>query len=670
MPEAAVNLAPDTPARGPRQMPLYGSEAAPLSVGEALRVLKKSWPFIAEQRRLVMLKCSLIVVALVFLLLGPWPLKIIIDNVIDGHPLTGAPAAILLPLVGPDRWALLTAVMVFLVFTLIVIGAAGEQPIGLNTDVGGKGLDQAGSTGNGANDGDSIWNGLFGYLETAITIDLTQRLNQSVRTAVYDRLLAAPLTVYSDQKIGDAVFRAMNDSQAIGDLLGNGILRPLLSFLIFLGTLLIVWAQFRNEPLIPLVAALMLPTVAIGSGIFGRLFRDQNQRMRERGSDVMAAFEERLAQVQLIKAFGQEAREASHIDAASRRSYAETLKLVALIAACALVLVPLVALLAGFAVYHLLLEVVYNRITLGDVILLITYGALLIVPMGNIGLTWASLQGAVAGMRRVHSVLDSLGTDSGPSEDGAALPSVSLIELKDVSLGYSNEPILHDVSLSMRRGEMIAIAGPSGVGKTTIIYAIARFLQTLAGDVYFDGHPSRAFSTRELRRRIGFVFQQEALFSASIADNIRYGVPEASLESVKSAARAAGAADFIEQMPQGYATILGRRGARLSVGQKQRIAIARALLRKPELLILDEPTAPLDSASERALMATLRELAQDRMVLIVAHRANAFAACDRVYFVDEGTIVASGTHDDLLTRWPAYARYLAGTQSEIPTGTA
>src|SRR5262250_2293812 len=196
----------------PRINRLYSGEEAPLNLSTAWRVLVKAWPFISEHRRLVILKCSLILIAVAFYLAGPWPLKIIIDNVIDGRPLTGWPAAILVPIVGTSRAELLVAVTVFMAFTLIVIGSSGDPPLALSTSVGGLGLDQAGATTDDANTGNSNWNGLFGYLETAVTIRLTQNINQSVRTAVYRRFLAAPLTLYGDQKIGDAVFRAMNDS--------------------------------------------------------------------------------------------------------------------------------------------------------------------------------------------------------------------------------------------------------------------------------------------------------------------------------------------------------------------------------------------------------------------------------------------------------------------------
>jgi ABC-type multidrug transport system fused ATPase/permease subunit len=672
MPEQAAphdNSSPEmlvaVPTGNARTNRLYTREEHHLTAGEAWRILVKSWPFISEQRRLVWLKCAVIIGSLLFYLAGPWPMKIIVDNVIDRRPLIGIPADILIPIVGASRSALLIAVTLFLIFTLALIGAVGDPPVRLDTAVGGRGLDQVGATTNAANAASSEWNGLFGYFETAITIDLTQRVNQAVRTAVYNRFLSAPLAVYTDQKIGDAVFRAMNDSASIGDLLYNGVVRPIASLVIFVCTTAILWAQFSNEPLIPIVAVLTLPVVAIGSGVFGRLFRDQNQRMRERGSDVMAAFEERLAQVQLIKAFGQEARETSKIDATSWSSYSATLKMLGLILLCAFVLIPLIALFLIAVVYHLMLEVIHGRITLGDVVLMLSYGGLLMTPMANIGSTWASLQGAVAGMRRVHSVLDRLGDDAKRSSNRVPLAPISYIEFRNVALGYDDNLVLHDVSMVLRSGEMAAIAGASGAGKTTIIYAIPRFIERRAGEILFDQRSSDTIATHDLRRRVGFVFQQESLFAASIADNIRYGVSSASFDAVKRAADAAGASEFIEQMQHGYDTMLGRRGARLSVGQKQGIAIARALLLNPEVLILDEPTAPLDSGNETALMTTLRALARDRIVLLVAHRADTLAACDRIYFVHESTIAACGTHDDLLATFPAYARYLAATQPEI-----
>jgi ATP-binding cassette subfamily B protein len=189
-------------------------------------------------------------------------------------------------------------------------------------------------------------------------------------------------------------------------------------------------------------------------------------------------------------------------------------------------------------------------------------------------------------------------------------------------------------------------------------------MEPLGGKILIDGIDARGLSAAVLRERVGFVFQQEALFSATIADNIRYGSPRASMEEVRHAAALAGAAEFIGALPEGYATMLGRRGTRISVGQKQRIAIARALLRRPDLLILDEPMAPLDPSSEAALIATLREIARTRIVLIVAHRPNTLAACDHVFFLNGGTLAASGSHQELLGS-SAYRTYLAVTESEI-----
>jgi ABC-type multidrug transport system fused ATPase/permease subunit len=645
---------------------LYADERAPLTWREAWQLLVKSWPYVSRYRRLVAIKCALVFVSLTFFLMTPWPLKIVIDNVIDGHPLTGIPGAILTPIAGDSRTALLLAVSLFLVLTVVLIGMVHGEAQSLGTNVNSGGLDQAGITANDANEGGSLWNGLFGYLESRITIELTQRMNQSLRTAIYERFLRSPLALYADQKIGDAVFRVMYDSASIGPVFYRGVLAPVMSVFMFVMAIIVLSIQFSNQPVIIVVAILFLPVVAIGSSIFGRAIRDQSQSMRESGSDVMAAFEERVAQVQLIKSFGQESRETAVVDAASWQSFRSTLRMFAIWVVMIIVIAPVGWALVGYSLYYVMMQVIDGRMTLGDIVLLAGYGALLANPMAIIGGTWASVQTSVAGLRRVHSVLDNLAEPVSDGRGDGLGGRIGNLEFSGVAIGYGATTVLSGVTMSMRAGEMVALAGPSGCGKTTLIHSIPRFIEPSAGTIAFDGVDSRAVAPDTIRARVGFVFQNESLFSTSIEDNIRYGSDSSSQADVREAAAMAGAAEFIDRLPDGYSTMLGRRGARLSVGQKQRIAIARALLRRPEIIVLDEPAAPLDPASESELLKTLSALARDRIVIIVAHRAGTLAACDRVFFVHGGTIAASGTHAHLLATDRDYQAYLAQSAAEIP----
>ncbi len=653
-------------SRDSRANLLYADEQAPLTLREAWRILIKSWPYVSRYRRLVAIKCALVFVSLTFFLMTPWPLKIVIDNVIDGHPLTGVPSAILTPMVGTSRSGLLLAVSLFLFLTVILIGMVHGEAQSLGTNVNSGGLDQAGITANDANDGGSLWNGLFGYLESRVTIDLTQRMNQSLRSAIYERFLRSPLALYADQKIGDAVFRVMYDSASIGPVFYRGVLAPIMSVFMFVMAIIVISIQFSNQPVIVAVSILFLPVVAIGSSLFGRVIRAQSQSMRESGSNVMAAFEERVAQVQLIKAFGQESRETAAVDAASWQSFRSTLRMLAIFFVIVIVLAPVSCALIGYSLYYLMMQVIVGKMTLGDIVLLAGYMGMLASPMSTIGSTWASIQASVAGLRRVHSVLDNLAEPVSDGSGDGLSGRLNRLEFNGVAVGYGATTVLRDVTMSMRAGEMVALAGPSGCGKTTLIHSIPRFVEPSAGTIAFDGIDSRAVAPDTIRARVGFVFQNESLFSTSIEDNIRYGSDSSSDADVREAAAMAGAAEFIDRLPDGYSTMLGRRGARLSVGQKQRIAIARALLRRPEIIVLDEPAAPLDPASESELLKTLTELARNRIVIIVAHRAGTLAACDRVLFVHGGTIAASGTHAHLLATDRDYQAYLAQTDAEIP----
>ncbi|MGO9602080.1 MAG: ABC transporter ATP-binding protein [Candidatus Binataceae bacterium] len=649
-----------------RENHLYSGEQPTLRPGEAWRLFVRSWRFIREYRRLIWFKSILALVSLTFFLMTPWPLKIVIDNVLSGHPLTGIPARLISPFAGTDRALILLAVTAFLAVAAILVGMVADESVALGTDVQSGGLDQAGFTANDANDGWSLWNGFFGYLETSITLDLTQRITQSVRTAVYEAFMTSPIGLYSDQKIGDAVFRVMHDSATVSAVFYRGVLAPILSIIMYAMAMVVLWAEFPDEPVIPVIATLFLPVFAIGATLFGRLLRSQSQEMRERGSDVMAAFEERLSQVQLIKAFGQESQEAKAIDESSWKSFRSTLKLLAIGIALFLVLTPLIGFLMFTALYHVMKAVIAARMTLGDIVLLAGYGALLARPMATLGGTWAAMQLPAAGLRRIYSVLDRLG-ETLPRGGAVNLAEpISSIEFRDISVGYfAGVPVLDHLSFNLRTGEVVALAGPSGAGKTTLILALPRFLEPQTGTVFLNGVDMAQMALSTVRARIAFVFQQEALFSATIEDNIRYGRLEATPEEVRRAAETAGAAEFIEKLPDGFATMLGRRGTRLSVGQKQRIAIARALMGNPDVLILDEPTAPLDTASENKLIAMLRELARTRIVLIVAHRVSTLAASDRVLFVRDGALQASGTHSLLLASSASYRSYLAATESVI-----
>jgi ATP-binding cassette subfamily B protein len=645
---------------------LYADEQRPLRAREVARLFVRSWRFIREFRRLVWLKAILAVVSLTFFLMTPWPLKIVIDNVIDRHPLTGIPRALIVPLAGTAPANILLAVTLFLLVAALLVGMVADRAVNLDTTVQSGGLDQAGFTQNDANEGWSLWNGLFGYLETNVTLELTQEITQSVRTAVYRAFVESPLSLYSDQKIGDAVFRVMHDSAAVSAVFYRGVLAPVLSIIMFFMALIVLWAQFPQVPLIPELAALVLPIFAIFATVFGKVLRGQSQKMRESGSGVMAAFEERLSQVQLIKAFGQERRESQSIDRASWSSFRSTLKMLAIGLALFVVITPMVGFLMLTALYHTMHLVISGKMTLGDVVLLAGYGALLARPMATLGGTWAAMQLPAAGLRRIHSVLDRLEPNAPSGNADEIGRPIETVEFRNVSVGYAKEaPVLQSVSLALHTGELVALAGASGAGKTTLILALPRLLEPIAGDILLNGIDSRRLAPATLQKRVGFVFQQEALFSATIADNVRYGRLTATDEEVHEAAAMAGAAEFIERLPDRYGTILGRRGTRLSVGQKQRIAIARALLAGPDVLILDEPTAPLDTASENNLIATLRALARTRIVLIVAHRASTLTACDRVLFIDQGTLAASGTHAKLMASLDSYRDYVAATGSEI-----
>ena len=304
-------------------------------------------------------------------------------------------------------------------------------------------------------------------------------------------------------------------------------------------------------------------------------------------------------------------------------------------------------------------EVLAGRLTVGELLIFIAYLAQLYEPLNQLSHVGAPVSGAGAGTRRVFEILDSpeeVG-DKGnrlPAQNRAVLGN---IEFKNVSFGYEpGREILKGINFAVRKGERVAIVGPSGAGKTTVLNLLPRFFDPASGSIELDGVDLREFGLKELRSQIGLVLQQPIILPATIAENISYGKPGATLSEIQAAARMANADSFIEVMPRKYETIIGEGAARLSIGEQQRINLARAFLKDAPILLLDEPTSALDAESESLVLSGIEKLTQGRTTLIVAHRLSMVLHADRILVLDGGKIVEFGTHEELLRRSGYYSR--------------
>jgi ATP-binding cassette subfamily B protein len=445
-------------------------------------------------------------------------------------------------------------------------------------------------------------------------------------------------------RTGDIMARMTNDLNAVRMLLGPAIMYSA-NTLIF--TAAALWFMVRNSPRLTFYAFLPLPLVSIIIQYFGRRIHERFERIQAMFSDISARAQENFSGARVIRAYVQEEAEIASFERANQEYIRRSLKLVRLMG----MLWPTLELMLGLAMVLVLWmggrEVLAGRMQIGAFTAFNIYMMQLMFPVIALGWVVNIFQRGTASLIRLNEVLQ----EQPQIRDGTEARDLNLsgeVEFRGLNFSYEGKPVLHDVNLHIPAGTSMAIVGPTGSGKTTLVNLIPRIYDAAPGMVLIDGHPVREFSLASLRKEIGFVPQETFLFSERIRENIALGVESATDRQIHEAAAAANIAQDIEDFPEQYQTMVGERGITLSGGQKQRTAIARALIRNPRILILDDALSSVDTHTEDKILNHLREVMHGRTTIFISHRVSTVRNADRIAVLHEGRIVESGTHDELL----------------------
>ena len=500
---------------------------------------------------------------------------------------------------------------------------------------------------------------VFEFLQTYLMNDVSQRVIRDVKNIIYKKLLTLSMDFYSTNPTGKLMSRVTYDAAVIRDSISTGLTDLLyqpVQLIIYIGMLLTIKAYFSIPWSLIVISLCLFSLVVYPVVKIGKRLKSISRQTQEKAGDITTTLHETISGVRVVKAFSMEDYETRKFEAQNQYFYRLAMKAVK-----RMTVVSPITEFVGMLCIAIILWIAGKRIVSGELSAgaFITFlAAMLSVmrPIKRLTNVYSINQQAMAAADRIFEVLDTTPSVH-DKPDAIALPKISKgISFRSVSFGYDDKTVLKDISCDVPVGNVAAFVGPSGVGKTTILNLLPRFYDVTKGAVTVDGIDIRDCTLKSLMSQIGIVTQETILFNDTVASNIAYGVAGAGIEDITKAAKIANAHNFIVKMPQGYDTIVGERGFRLSGGEKQRLAIARAVFKDPPILILDEATSQLDTESEMLVQEAIDRMMAGRTVFVVAHRLSTIKHANRIYVLDKGQIMENGTHDELLKKGGLYKR--------------
>jgi subfamily B ATP-binding cassette protein MsbA len=549
-------------------------------------------------------------------LAAPWPVKVVIDNVVGGHRLPEALAWVhdLALAQGKLGLAAIAALAVLLIAT---IGAIAS------------------------------------YIDNYYTESVGQWVANDLRVRVYEHLHRLSLTYYDNQRTGPLLSTITNDVTTVQNFASSSTLDILIDMLTIVGMLgLMFWLNWDFA----LIAVGVTPFLLFFVARFNKIVKKVTREVRARQSDIVAVVQQGLESVRVVKAFGRQDLESERLSEASRATVEAAMKARRVKSLLSPAVTIVVAACTAFVLYRGTGLILADAMTVGSLTVFLAYLAKFFKPVQDLAKMTNVIAQTTVGLERIRKILDADNVIAEKPDARVMSGCRGEIRFEHVAFGYDpKELVLHDVDFRIAPGQAVGIVGTTGGGKSTIVSLIPRFYDPVAGRVLIDGVDLRDIKLDSLRKHIGFVLQDTVLFQGTVRENIAYGRPDATDEEIVAAAKLANADEFIAHMTHGYETMVGERGLTLSGGQRQRIGIARAIIRNTPILILDEPTAALDTESERLVIEGLERLMKGRTTITIAHRLSTIRDSDLIIVLKDGVVAEHGTHDELLTQGGVYA---------------